>query len=108
MDTTTVQFVPWTGSATPAVSELTTQLRNEGFALSAHPCPPNHTSLLFKTDTPFCICNSKGAISLEIKNGATQILHPGDKAYVPAGCQFECRVLSNDGAYYFIGQQVSA
>lgn len=99
-----MRHVPYTGSEIPTIETASTQLRKEGYGISACPYPQNFITPTLKAETDTCLYLAKGSVEIA-SDGKTCKLKPGDKLYLTKDDKYVVRVLSAEGSYHFIGKK---
>lgn len=99
-----VKYVPWSSKEVPDAPKVSQLLKEEEFGITAHAIPPTSISTPFICKANSCIALAKGTIEIDI-DGNSFILNPGDRLYIMNDINFEYKVLSQIGAYFFLGMK---
>lgn len=84
------------------VGVFSTQVKKDGYYITAHPLPFKHRTPPKKPDKEMCLALARGKISVMV-SGTQYNLSTSDRLYLNPGETFEVTVHSQEGAYYFLG-----
>ncbi len=99
-----MQLIPWTGAEPIPTSVVSDTLRQEGYAITAHPVSKITPDIPTTNDKDESFWVVKGKIEVNLAN-QTATLNAGDRLLVPKSSKYRVKVLT-DSAFYLLGKKI--